>query len=85
MIEKLGKKAVALPAIALTFIALILGTVFYPLAHSEMKDVPLGIAILDSGVESPAGTVNAGEKIADALEKTGSTFSISRHIGEDCK
>lgn len=83
MIEKLGKKAVALPAIALTFIALILGTVFYPLAHSQMKDVPFGIAILDSGVETPAGTVNAGEKIADVLEKTGPTFSISRYSSQE--
>lgn len=83
MIEKLGTKAVALPAIALTFIALILGTVFYPLAHSQMKDVPFGIAILDSGVETPAGTVNAGEKIADFLEKTGSTFSISRYSSQE--
>ncbi|MBP3222945.1 MAG: ABC transporter permease [Actinomycetaceae bacterium] len=83
MLEKLGKKAYALPFVALVFISLILGTIFYPMTHTQMKDVPVGVLVLDEGVQTPQGTMNAGEEIAKNFSSASDSFDVSVYKTEE--
>lgn len=67
MIERLGKRAVALPLLAVFLVSLVFGTAFAPIMRAEMRDVPIAVASLDEGATTPAGDVNAGAEAAKKM------------------
>lgn len=74
MIERLGKRAVALPLLAVFLVSLVFGTAFAPIMRAEMRDVPIAVASLDEGAATPAGEVNAGAEAAKKMaQKMGAT------------
>lgn len=39
----------------------------FPILSMEVKDIPIGVVSLDAGMATPAGEVNAGEKMVEGL------------------
>ncbi len=70
MLERLGKKRYALPFVVFLVVASVMSMVVYPMVTAEPRNLPLGILSLDEGVETPQGTVNAGEVIVAQVTET---------------
>lgn len=67
MMEKLGRKRLLMPFAALLVAGLAMTLVVYPMMNAKPKDLPLGVLSLDKGVETPQGTMNAGDLIAERI------------------
>lgn len=67
MREKLGKRIYAIPFVAVILVSCIFGLAFSPILNATPHNLPLGIVNLDKGVDTPAGTINAGDNILSAL------------------
>lgn len=67
MLERLGRKRYALPFAVFLTVACVMSAVVYPMVTAEPRNLPLGILSLDEGVETPQGTVNAGESIVSQV------------------
>lgn len=67
MLEKLGSKKYAVPAVAAIVIACVMSVLFYPMAHMEIKGLPFAVLSLDEGAQTAQGHVNAGEAMVEGL------------------
>lgn len=67
MFEKLGRKSYAVPLAVAVVIACVMSLMFFPVANMEMKELPFAVLSLDEGVETPQGTVNAGDAIIENI------------------
>ena len=79
MLEKMreardGHVRLALPSAIVLVVACVMGLVFYPMAHMEMRDLPFAVLSLDEGAQTPAGQMNAG----NMLVATGWTAKLQR-------
>lgn len=72
MLESLGKRAAVAPLLAVLLISIVFGTAFAPVMHAGMRDVPIAVASLDAGAQTPAGEVNAGREMAAKLTQMAS-------------
>lgn len=70
MFEKLGSRKYAVPLVAAIVIACVMSLIFYPMANLEMKGLPFAVLSLDEGVETPQGTMNAGDAIVENMLAT---------------
>ena len=80
MLEKMreardGHVRLALPSAIVLVVACVMGLVFYPMAHMEMRDLPFAVLSLDEGAQTPAGQMNAGNMLVEA---TGWTAKLQR-------
>ncbi|OUO95419.1 hypothetical protein B5F41_06750 [Gordonibacter sp. An232A] len=70
MLEKMreardGHVRLALPSAIVLVVACVMGLVFYPMAHMEMRDLPFAVLSLDEGAQMPAGQMNAGNMLVE--------------------
>lgn len=70
MLEKMreardGHVRLALPSAIVLVVACVMGLVFYPMAHMEMRDLPFAVLSLDEGAQTPAGQMNAGNMLVE--------------------
>ncbi|MFR1640065.1 MAG: YhgE/Pip domain-containing protein, partial [Eggerthellaceae bacterium] len=55
------------PLLIGVLVACVMSLMFYPMANMEMKGLPFAVLSLDEGVETPQGTVNAGDTIVENI------------------
>lgn len=67
MLEKLGKRALAMPVIIGIVLCCILSLAVSPLLRADPHNVPFAIVNLDKGATTIAGTSNIGETLTDNL------------------
>lgn len=60
MLEKLGSKAIAAPFALVVALTCVLSLAVAPILQASPHDISLAIVNLDEGVQTPAGTMNAG-------------------------
>ena len=60
MLEKLGSKAIAAPFALVVVLTCVLSLAVAPILQASPHDISLAIVNLDEGVQTPAGTMNAG-------------------------
>lgn len=83
MREKLGKRIYAIPFVAVILVSCIFGLAFSPILNATPHNLPLGIVNLDKGVDTPAGTINAGDNILSALMDADAVQSGNEDNSED--
>lgn len=67
MLEKLGNKKYAVPLAIGIVVSCVMSIMFFPMANMEMKELPFAVLSLDEGVETPQGTVSAGDAIVESI------------------
>lgn len=67
MLERMGRARYAAPAVMALVIACVMGVLFYPMLHMEMKGLPFAVLSLDEGAQTPQGEVNAGSAMVEKL------------------
>ena len=67
MLERMGRARYAAPAVMALVIACVMGVLFYPMLHMEMKGLPFAVLSLDEGAQTPQGEVNAGGAMVEKL------------------
>ena len=67
MFEKLGKKKYVVPLGVICVFLLLMSLLMYPMLRSSPTNVPFTILSLDQGVETAAGTVNAGQALVEKV------------------
>ena len=86
MLEKLGSKAIAAPFALVVVLACVLSLAVAPILQASPHDISLAIVNLDEGVQTPAGTMNAGavlesqmtgEESDEAQETTGTIAKLA--------
>lgn len=80
MLEKLGKRAFAIPIVLLILLGCFFSLIFYPMAHLEIKNIPFAITSLDEGVNTSEGTVNIGSLFVENISQGTSNDSESSPI-----
>ncbi len=78
MFERLGKAKYVVPLVLGIVVACVMSVMFYPMANMEMKGLPFAVLSLDEGVETPQGTMNAGETMIEGI-----TSSTATEDGEE--
>lgn len=68
MLEKLGGRKYAAPALAVIAIACVMSLMFYPMANMRMEGLPFALLTLDEGAKTPQGEMNLGETVAASIE-----------------
>lgn len=69
-----NSKKYILPAVALIVSMLLALILTFPMSSMEIKDIPIGIVSADAGTTTPAGKVNAGDKVVKELTEADNTF-----------
>ena len=87
MIEKLGPRKYALPALVVILVGCVMALMFYPILHMSPKELPFAVLSLDKGATTPQGEVNAGTMMSDKLVNAeapadGTTAPIAWHLVE---
>lgn len=70
MFDKLGKRRYALPFLGVIVICCVMSLALYPMLNAQPNNVPMAIVSLDKGVITPAGSVNAGDKMVEKMTDT---------------
>jgi len=70
MIERLGARKYALPALAAILISCVMALMFYPMLNMSPRDLPFAVLSLDEGATTPQGEMNAGELMVKNLTNT---------------
>lgn len=71
MIMKQSKKKYLAPVGALLLALLLVSVITFPMLSMEAKDIPVAIFSQDEGMQTPAGTVNAGQTMMKQITKSG--------------
>ena len=67
MFKKLGSRKYVVPLAVAVVIACVMSLMLFPMANMEMKGLPFAVLSLDEGVETPQGTVSAGDVIVENI------------------
>ena len=67
MFDKMGKKKYLVPLGVLCGFTLLMSLLMYPMLHSNPANVPYAILMLDQGIETTTGQVNAGQALVDKV------------------
>ncbi len=67
MFRRLGARRYIIPLIIGVVLAFVMGLMFYPMAHMEMKNMPFAVLSLDKGTEVAGEEVNVGDTLVDNL------------------
>jgi hypothetical protein len=68
VIEQLGNKRYAIPAIVFVLIACVMILVIYPMVKATPKELPFGLLSLDQTATTPQGELNLGGEIVTAIQ-----------------
>lgn len=71
MIDTLGKRAYGIPFVVVALLICLFSLMFYPMTHLELRGLPFAVVNLDEGTETPQGTMNAGDTVAEKLMSMG--------------
>ena len=67
MFDKLGSRKYVVPLLVAVVIGCVMSLMFYPMANMDIQGLPFAALSLDEGVDTPQGTVNAGEAIVESM------------------
>lgn len=67
MRNKLGARRYGLPVLVVLLMACVFSLIFYPMTHIHPKGLQFAVLSLDEGMSTPAGEVNAGGGIVEAM------------------
>lgn len=66
-----SKKKYLAPVGALLLALLLVTVITFPMLSMEVKDIPVAVFSQDEGMQTPNGTVNAGETMVKQITKSG--------------
>ena len=65
--NKLGGRRYGLPVLVVLLVACIFSLLFYPMTHMHPRGLQFAVLSLDEGMSTPAGDVNAGDGVVEAM------------------
>ncbi len=77
--QEKAPRALALPFLIAILLPLLFGTIFYPMANMELKNLPFAVVNEDAGMDTPQGAVNVGEKVLGGIARLGQDSPLEVH------